>query len=190
MSVDATSWAWQQSVSKSTTKFVLLALADRAGADNCAFPSVETISRDTSLNRKTVISALKSLVADGFIKDTGQRKGSTQKVVVYELCGVVNRHEAKEKKQYRKRNSSVNGTVPILDRNSTENGAVNSPKNGTQNLSVEPTNESIVVDADQALFRSDGLDNGNNSSDSLFTTDVDQFLGATDGKRCFAMHFQ
>lgn len=165
MSLDASIWAWSQRVGKSSSKLVLLALADRAGADNSSFPTIETLSNDTELNRKTIISALQELQARGLVRDTGQRKGSTQKVVVYELLGVIGRHqktktvpkaellqvgEKHANKQYRKRDDSENGTVPILDGNSTENGTLNgteigtlnSTENGTQNLSgnlsVEP----------------------------------------------------
>lgn len=144
MSTDATFWAWGQQISKSSTKFVLLALADRAGADNCAYPSVETVSRDTSLNRKTILAALKELIDLGLILDTGERKGRTGKVVVYRLLGIRNRHSDEEfGQQSQKRNSTENGIVPILDGNSPENGTLNSPKNGTQNLSVEPIKEPI-----------------------------------------------
>lgn len=157
MSLDASIWAWSRRVSKSTSKLVLLALADRAGADHTSFPTVETLSNDTELNRKTIISAIQHLQELGLIKDTGLRKGATRKVVVYELIGVACRHKNTEtvpkseplkgakkitKKQSQKRNHSKSGIVPFLDGNSPENGTLNSPENGTQNLSVNQSRNS------------------------------------------------
>lgn len=162
MSLDASVWARSQVVGKSTAKHVLMVLADRAGAhnNNTCWPSVETISRDTEQNRKTVIDNLKYLQEKGFIVDTGTRKGRTGKVVVYRLIGVqqghpssprnstktgtVNKPSATTNKQFQKRNSTENGTVPKTDINSPENGTLNSPKNGTQNLSVEPITEPLT----------------------------------------------
>jgi len=69
----------------SADKFVLVALADNAGDDGRAFPSVDTICRKTDLNRKTVIAALDRLTASGMIVDTGQRVGKTKSVKIYRL---------------------------------------------------------------------------------------------------------
>jgi len=200
VSVDATSWAWQQKTGKSTAKAVLLALADRAGADNTAWPSMATIAKDTEQDRKTVNASLRVLLAGGFIEDTGKRKGSTGKVVVYRLIGVNNRHEDHENKQYRKRNSTEkgsigsapqtstgngpikqhqkrnsteNGTVPNSPTNSTENGTLNSTENGTQNLSVEPISEPVVVpDVDlNTQVVTESVDD-DNTKPSLFDMDL------------------
>lgn len=138
MSVEATSWAWKARVGKSSSKLVLLSLADRCGADMTAWPSIETLSRDTELDRKTVIKAIQHLEEIGLIIDTGERKGSTGKVCVYKVIGVYDRHFD---------NSTKNGTVPKFPSNSTKNGTLNSTKNGTQNhpLNQSRTNQQKMV---------------------------------------------
>jgi len=168
-------------VGKSTAKHVLRELADRAGADNTCWPSVETISRDTEQNRKTVIDNLKYLQEKGFIVDTGDRKGHTGKVVVYRLIGVqeglsgdrpsstrnssktgtVKKPSTANNKQSQKRNSTENGTVPKTDVNSPENGTLNSPKNGTQNLSVESITEPLTQSAPEQPADRFALDTSN-----------------------------
>ena len=102
MSLDAISWAFQQDIKPAVAKFVLLAMADRAGEDHTCFPSIDRLVLDTSLNRRTVLSSLRLLRAKGFIEDTNKRTGKSNRVIVYRLIGVVNRHD---------RNSLKNGTV-------------------------------------------------------------------------------
>jgi hypothetical protein len=136
MSLDATLWAWRQKIGKASAKLVLLSLADRADVDNCSFPSVETLSTDTELNRKTVLDALKHLKAIGLLEDTGGRRGISGRVVVYRMLGVESR--IREPKRNQNRNSPKTGTVPKPDRNSPEIGTTNSPEIGTQNLKKEP----------------------------------------------------
>jgi hypothetical protein len=108
-------------------KLILLSLADRAGADNTAFPSYETLTNDTGANRKTICKAINELKALRLIADTGERKGPTKSVIVWQLVGVPDRHEAVPK------------TEQFQNRSSPKNGTDSSPENGTQNLSVEPT---------------------------------------------------
>jgi hypothetical protein len=139
MSLDASIWAWKQQVGKSSAKLVLLSLADRADVQDQSFPSVETLSADTELNRKTVIDALRHLKQIGLIKDSGARRGESGRVIVYQLVGVEQRTSGP--RQSRKRDSPENGTVPKTDGDSPENGTRDSPENGTQNLSVEPITE-------------------------------------------------
>jgi uncharacterized phage protein (TIGR02220 family) len=86
---DAYKWAIAQQLQSSSSKFVLLALADAARADARAFPSCETIEQFTRLDARTVTRALADLVARGFIRDTGERVGRTGRVKVYELCTSV-----------------------------------------------------------------------------------------------------
>jgi pyocin large subunit-like protein len=108
-------------------KLILLALADRAGADNTAFPSYDTLHNDTGANRKTIWKTLSDLKEMNLIEDTGERKEPTKGVIVWLLVGVPDRHkDVPEKEQFQNRNSSKSG----MD---------SSTKNGIQNLSVEPT---------------------------------------------------
>lgn len=151
MSLDASVWAWkidlkekQGGCRKPLKRLVLLSLADRAGEDHCCYPSMQRLEKDTGLERKTVLKIIAELLEDGFILDTGERKGNTKRVKVYRLIGVNGREtmpitellEAEKPaeivpitEQSQKRNHSVNGTL-----NSAVNGTLNSAVNGTQNL--------------------------------------------------------
>ncbi|MGR9087306.1 MAG: helix-turn-helix domain-containing protein [Gammaproteobacteria bacterium] len=87
MSVDATRWAWQQTV-KPTQKLILLSLADRADEHFVCYPSIQRIIRDTGFDRKTVIRALQALEADGLI-ETIRALGEVNH---YRLVQVPDRH--------------------------------------------------------------------------------------------------
>lgn len=87
MSIQALNWAFSQSVRSSSAKFILVTLANFANEDLESYPSIQTVSRLTGLNRKTVISSLDRLASLQMIKDTGKRKGFTSSVKVYLLSG-------------------------------------------------------------------------------------------------------
>lgn len=140
MSRIATDWAWNCKAPSSSAKLVLLAFADRADEHHQCYPSIERIVSDTGLNRKTIIKVIQTLETEGFISDTGERKGATQQVKVYRLNIAEN--------------STKTGTVPKLEqfqkRNSTNITSKesqfypsNSPKIGTQNQSIEPVIETV-----------------------------------------------
>lgn len=132
MSIDAISMALRATVPGASNKFVLVALANYAGEEMTSYPSIERLCRDTSLNRKTVIRALGWLKENGFISDTGMRKGSTHGVIVYRLDAFI---IGTEIGTYPKNGTSTKFTskqsqiyaeaVPDL--------RGSSPKNGTQN---------------------------------------------------------
>lgn len=116
MSVEAITWALKEAVSHSSTKFVLVVLANCSNSETFeAYPSVKYISDATSQDRKTVLANLKRLIESGHISDTERRVGHTGQVVVYRL----NNTENGTIKEYRKRNSTENGTVPKYPDNST-----------------------------------------------------------------------
>lgn len=52
MSIDATRWAWAAPVNNSSQRLVLLSLADRAGEEHTAWPSIERLAKDTVLDKK------------------------------------------------------------------------------------------------------------------------------------------
>lgn len=89
MSFDAIRWALAQPVSKSSTKFVLVAMADCVHADGAAemvcWPSYRHLTDRTGQDVKTVEAGLRRLREAGFIVDTGKRRGSTGRVIVYRL---------------------------------------------------------------------------------------------------------
>lgn len=121
MSLDATNWAWKTRQKqkkggslKPLKKLVLLSLSDRAGEDHCAYPSMARLVEDTEMDRKTVLKIIDELIEDGLIVDTGERKGRTKQVKVYQLRGINGRE-----------------TVPTTVLFNTENDDLNSPNNGT-----------------------------------------------------------
>lgn len=85
MSNAALTWAFQQPIKPATRKFVLVALADAANHENEAFPSGKALEMMTGLDKKTIYKALDELEKEGFLVDTGKRKGPTQSVRVYKL---------------------------------------------------------------------------------------------------------
>ncbi|MFH4181111.1 helix-turn-helix domain-containing protein, partial [Acinetobacter baumannii] len=52
MSIDATRWSWTASVKTSAQRLVLLSLADRAGEEHTAWPSIDRLAADTMLDKK------------------------------------------------------------------------------------------------------------------------------------------
>lgn len=88
MSFDAIRWALAQPVAKSSSKFVLVAMADCVNSDGDAmvcWPSLQHLSEVTGQDRKTVAECVKRLREEGFIVDTGERRGATGQVVAYQL---------------------------------------------------------------------------------------------------------
>ena len=73
MSVNAINWAFNQDIFPSTAKFVLVCLCDYSGMDNKVYPSLETICRKTSQDRKTVIASLDRLCEIGLLEEVGSR---------------------------------------------------------------------------------------------------------------------
>ena len=68
MSIEALSWAWQQTGIKPTEKLTLLAIADHADElGKNAFPSCSRLARKTGLAEATVHRAIKSLAGRGKI---------------------------------------------------------------------------------------------------------------------------
>ena len=89
MSVNATRFAWECDLSKTTKRsakrLVLLALADRANKENTCFPSIARVVKDTGMDRKTVMNTINDLIELGIVSDTGERKGGTNQVRVLKI---------------------------------------------------------------------------------------------------------
>lgn len=98
MSLDASIWAWKQKPLRPSLKLILLSLADRASDDDLCWPSIARLSDDTGLDRKTIIEGLGLLCYHGLIQKTGEYRGRTKSIPVYQLIGVIHR------------SSTVNGT--------------------------------------------------------------------------------
>lgn len=110
MSNEAINWALAQPVPKSSSKFVLVAMANLADAEMICWPSMQYLINATSQDRKTVLEGMKRLRDAGFLVDTGDRKGQTKSVVVYRLSSPENGTA----KQSQKRSSSKNEAVPFF----------------------------------------------------------------------------
>ena len=159
MSIDATRWAWTAPVNNSSQRLVLLSLADRAGEDHTAWPSIDRLAKDTVLDKKTVQKVLLELINLDLVKDTGERTGPTKRVRILKLNGVKGREEYAQNrgdlnikkpinskpntpengiiKQPQKRNNSNSGNNPESGTlNDPKNGILNDPKIGVQNLSM------------------------------------------------------
>lgn len=132
MSVEAISWALAQPIKHSTAKFVLVVMANHADAEMKCWPSTVHLCEQTSQDRKTVAENLRRLREWGYIVDTGERKGLTKQVTVYQLktpeigpiddAGMGGAKSAKQTengtvKDSQKRNYTENGTVPFFPAN-------------------------------------------------------------------------
>ncbi|WP_137923929.1 helix-turn-helix domain-containing protein [Cupriavidus sp. 2SB] len=125
MSVEAITWALKQKVGRSSTKHVLMLLANCTTAPlNRIYTSIAYLAESTEMDRKTIIAAIEKLQGLGFISDTGDRIGKTGQIPVYQL----NMIDALEDDGEEKRNHSENGTVPKTDSNGTKNGGKQSQK--------------------------------------------------------------
>lgn len=152
MSIDATRWAWTAPVSNSSQRLVLLSLADRAGEEHTAWPSIERLAKDTVLDKKTVQKVILELIHLGLVEDTGERTGPTKRVRVLKLNGVKGREDY---------------TQIQNDSNTPKNGMLNDPKNEVQNLSGNlPMNLSQehdwIPDVDQLITKIKMAGHGNN----------------------------
>lgn len=150
MSLDASKWAWEVEIPtkkggalKPLKKLVLLSLADRAGEDHCAYPSVSRLVDDTAMDRKTILKIIDELIEDGLIEDTGERKGKTKQVKVYQLVGVNGRERSLKMELFKSKKDDLNspkvGTVPTMEQSQQFHERVptiplNSPNVGTRNL--------------------------------------------------------
>jgi Helix-turn-helix domain len=82
MSWSALAWATNSDAGPTTTKFILILLANKADENFSCYPSVRTLMAEANTSRSTVLRALKNLEAHGFITrrpqfhDSGARRSS------------------------------------------------------------------------------------------------------------------
>ena len=109
MSSEAVAWAFKSDVKPSSVKFTLVALCECANYQTGKiFPSIKHLCQITGQDRKTVISNIGKLVAEGWIDETGERVGRTGQIKVYQAnVGTVPNME-----QSQDRNSS---TFPLKE---------------------------------------------------------------------------
>ena len=138
MSVNATRFAWECDLSKTTKRsakrLVLLALADRANKENTCFPSIARVVKDTGMDRKTVMNTINDLITLGLVLDTGDRKGGTNQVRVLKINVVEQESYPQEGKNSSNKQCEISKeTVVNLPINGVEFPS-NGGKFGTQNL--------------------------------------------------------
>lgn len=111
---DTTKQAWETRLETAAQRLVLLCLAKYSDASGVSFPSIETISKDTLLNRKTVFKSLSELRALGVL--------------------AVSKRQTNHSNSYRldfgstKNGTTENGTTEI---GTSQKRYVRSTKNGT-----------------------------------------------------------
>lgn len=138
MSVNATRFAWECDLSKTTKRsakrLVLLALADRANKENTCFPSIARVVKDTGMDRKTVMNTINDLITLGLVSDTGERKGGTNQVRVLKINVVKQESYPQEGENSSDKQCEISKeTVVNLPINGVEFPS-NGGKFGTQNL--------------------------------------------------------
>ena len=140
MSVNATRFAWECDLSKTTKRsakrLVLLALADRANKENTCFPSIARVVKDTGMDRKTVMNTINDLITLGLVSDTGERKGGTNQVRVLKINVDIDKQESYPQEGQNASNKQCEiskETVVNLPINCVEFRS-NGGKFGTQNL--------------------------------------------------------
>lgn len=137
VSLDATRWAWQQSL-RPTEKLVLLSLADRADELHSCYPSLTRVSQDTGLDIKTVRKVIHELVSRNILA----AQESPGRGYKYQLSGVIGRHETTTK----------SGT-PTKSGTTTKNGRTTPTKSGTPPLPkvVPESTSNLPVEAPKRL---------------------------------------
>jgi DNA-binding transcriptional ArsR family regulator len=149
MSIDATRWAWQQTVTP-PQKLVLLSLSDRADEHHVCYPSIARLCHDTGLHRETVMGALKALSDKGLLEvDKLIGRGN-----IYTLIGVFDRHGLAVDKSTSTKNhtSPKNRTTPVRKTGLPQSGKPDHHQYGKPDTEStiepinEPTNESQKVE--------------------------------------------
>lgn len=155
MSVNATRFAWECDLSKTTKRsakrLVLLALADRANKENTCFPSIARVVKDTGMDRKTVMNTINDLITLGLVSDTGERKGGTNQVRVLKIN--VDKQESyphDDQNTSNKQCEIPKETVVNLPINGVEFPS-NGGKFGTQNLKESLIKSKINLKSEKAL---------------------------------------
>jgi DNA-binding transcriptional regulator YhcF (GntR family) len=129
MSFTVSRWAWQQQAEKSTSKLLLLALADRADDNGFSFPSVPRLSFDTGLNPKTITTALAHLEQLGLL-------------LVHRIRGQQNSYQllisSNVKNGGSDNKNGVAGDVKKGVSTNTKTGLTAATETGLMNISVKP----------------------------------------------------
>ena len=176
MSRAATDWAWGLEI-KASQKLLMLSLADRADELHCCYPSIQRLVKDTGMDRKTIGKWINQMIEDGFISDTGERKGKTKQVRVLRLNIEVK--EAQKRNSTKFGNNTKNGheTSPILDNKRSQNWDAES----VIEPNIEPTLSARGQFISEAAKRRIGISpNGEIPFPSLFKPSADHIAMAAE----------
>ena len=136
MSLEATLWAWDLDI-QPVTKLVLLAIADYCGSEQTAWPSYETISKRTGLDRRTIIRHCKVLEEAGHISINKRKIEKTKN------CSNLYQLHVSEQYLNRKRVSvsqSQGSDTQSVNSDSLPLGSDTLPLSGRGTESPKPTN--------------------------------------------------
>jgi len=127
-------------VGKSVAKFVLLAIADNADdfGEN-SWQSIDTISKKVSLDRRTVIRAIRSLVGAGFLSVAGVTRYGTNDYKIN--MGVLGEAPKKRARQGRPAGSDSGAITSDSGAETSDSGAITSgvvPPESSLNRSEPP----------------------------------------------------
>lgn len=122
MSIECLNFAIQAKTTRAADKLILMLLANYAGDGNQSFPCIERLTNESCLDRKTVLTAIKRLIASGLITDTKKRLGRTDGVKIYR----INLSSPKN-------GTLSNGSSTEIGRKQSQKRIGSSPKNGTEN---------------------------------------------------------
>jgi len=127
MSFAAYKWAWDQCITASE-KIVLLSLADRSDDKNKCYPSINRLSKDTCLNRKTVIICLNKLVGKKLISvRKSQGESNIYTLLTSTNIGTSTKINTSPEKGTRVVPKQVLEPVPILGHKPINNLSINLP---------------------------------------------------------------
>jgi hypothetical protein len=128
MSWGALAWAAKTRVERASEKLILIALCDRHNDETgFAYPSIDWLCEFSSLNRKTVISALDRLEACGLIQDSGRRVGVTRQVKVYTI-NVGKGSQNRNSSEMSRKESQKRDTEPVFNQSSEAKASSESSK--------------------------------------------------------------
>jgi hypothetical protein len=85
LSIHALSWAFKQTLEKSSEKLTLLCLCNYADTQGYCYPSLARIAKEGSQDAKTVTASIKALIEAGLIRDSGHRIGRTKAITVWQV---------------------------------------------------------------------------------------------------------
>ena len=139
MSFSASALAWKLNLKPSSAKFVLLCLANRACNKGNSWPSVNTIAKDTGLDRKTIMGAIAILESDNLL-EVDRSSGSSNKYKIdLEQLSILVKHTS----PYIGISTSPNNGIGIRD-NQSQKRDLTSTNSGTDQSQKRDTNISIT----------------------------------------------